>query len=598
MKVYDDNWVITSPTWSYKPANNAPVAVLSPVNNSDNVAVYRKLVSGAYKKFVRLTWNITDADGDDMGFTLYVDDPTQAGIQWIMRWNVASGVKNGSYSHDEEMFNETGRTYWWKLVVTDGENTTTYIYSFFARFFIDIWWQPEYPTQEDNVKFYSLVKGADRYNWSFGDGHHSDLENTTHKYDYANFYNVTMTVFKDTYTNDTYTFEGGTMDEFIKNVSSGGHWKVDTDHAYAGSYSVNTSADTFDCDYMQFLLNNSTFMNMQSANISVYMYVVNNYPIPQSACHGIIIFSDNETQDWYVIGLTNSANDMRLTVGHYTNGTQYETTNFSSANVWATDNWYKITVHYEKYNATHYLVKVWLTNVTNGTTVFINQTYIYNPSDRVKYVGFGGLHHDDGDWIYFDNFYVENLSSVSGYKHSGLSATIRVDRNITLHKTGAGAGINYVGWHLPNATTLEGIAENLSLQNGWWVHYYNKTLSRWQSYWVGYFGENVVIHQYDCVVITSSAEHKARVNTTVQLNLSQNMTLTPVYNYIVWTGHVENVTNLTNYGLHAGDWVHYYDTVNGTWKSYMLGYTGTKFDIHPYDVLVLAVGGERQFRID
>ena len=231
--------------------------------------------------------------------------------------------------------------------------------------------------------------------------------------------------------------------------------------------------------------------------------------------------------------------------------------------------------------------------------MFINQTYIYNPADRVKYVGFGGLAHDDGDWIYFDDFYVENQTVQAGLKKTKLSSTIRVDRNITLHKTGTGAGINYVGWHLPNVTTLMGIAENLSLQNGWWVHYYNKSLGRWQSYWVGWFGEeDVKIHQYDCVVITTSAEHKARVNTTAWLNLSQNITLTPIYNYVVWTGAVENVTNLTNYGLQAGDWVHVYDTVNGTWKSYMLGYTGTKFDIKPYDVLVLAVGGERQFRVD
>ena len=81
------------------------------------------------------------------------------------------------------------------------------------------------------------------------------------------------------------------------------------------------------------------------------------------------------------------------------------------------------------------------------------------------------------------------------------------------------------------------------------------------------------------------------------MRYSVNKTLKPIYNYVGWIKHIENVTNLTNYGLHAGDWVHYYDTVNGTWKSYMLGYTGTKFDIHPYDVLVLAVGGERQFKI-
>lgn len=459
----------------------------------------------------------------------------------------------------------------------------------------DFWWYPPHPTQEDIIKFYTNMTG-NKYNWSFGDGHYDDKKNVTHKYDYANFYNVSISVESEA-PNITHTFEvDGDMTEFLKNVSANGYWKIDTDYPYSGSYSVNTSAGVLDCRYMQFLFNNSTFMNMQRANISVYVYVVNNYPIPQSAAHGIIIFSDNETKEWYVIGLSNSAGNMDVTIGRYFDDSLSEV-DISPPNIWATHHWYKITVYYEKYNSTHYLIKVWLTNVTNGTTMFINQTYIYNPTDRVKYVGFGGIGHDDGDWIYFDDFYVENLTSGSGMSKKSWDI-VRVDRNVTLNRTGMGAGINYFGWHLPNVTTLKGIAENLSLQKGWWVHYYNKTLGRWQSYWVGWFGEeDVKIHQYDCVVITVNMDYKVRVNTTTQLNLSQNITLTPIYNYVVWTGPVENVTNLTNYGLQAGDWVHVYDTINGTWKSYMLGYTGTKFDIHPYDVLVLAVGGNRNFVI-
>jgi len=376
--VTDGNWTVTSDLWRYRPANNPPVISENPINASTNVAVYRKLVSGEWKHFVRLYWNITDRDGDGMNFILWVKDPSSG--TWIQRWTILDySMYNGSYYQDEELFNETGHTYYWKVWVSDGENETTQIFHFYTQFFIDFWWTPEYPTQEDIVHFYSLTEGADDWKWEFGDGTNvTGVNETTHRYAFANYYNVTL----------------------------------------------------------------------------------------------------------------------------------------------------------------------WTYNATNDV------------------------------W-------------------GSLTKTIRIDRNITLHKTGAGAGINYVGWHLGNDTSLYELASMLNLRNGWWIHYYNKSLGRWQSYWVGYAGENATIHQYDCVAVTVGGYDVARVNTTSNLSLSQNITLTPVYNYIMWTGNVENVTNLTSYGLQSGDWVHYYDTVNGTWKSRWLGHAGDKFDIHPYDVLVVAVNGNR-----
>jgi len=385
VKVYDGDWIVTSDWWRYRPSNSPPVVTENPANNSDNVAVYRKFVGGVYRRFVRLMWNLSDADGDGMNFTLYIDDPSLPNDDdWIMRWQqLGNSVSNGTYYHDEMLFNETGKYYYWRLVISDGYNTTDYRFTFFTQFFIDFWCTPEYPTQEDTVHFYSLTEGADIWNWSFGDGHYTNTQNTTHQYSLANYYNVTLKV-------------------------------------YNATNSVNTT----------------------------------------------------------------------------------------------------------------------------------------------------------------------------------LTKWIIVDRNITLHKTDGHAGINYFMWHLPNQTTLEKLAENLSLSKGEWLHYYNKSQEKWDSLWYRYTGENVKIGQHDVVVITVSKNHKARINTTSNITYSYNVTATPLYNYIGWSSSkVENVTNMTNYGFANGDWIHYYDTVNGTWKSRWLSYAGDKYDIHPYDVIVCVVGGSRNIRI-
>ena len=381
--VHDGNWVVQSDTWRYRPANNPPVVTFSPANNSTNVAVYRKLVSGEWKRFVRLQWNMSDADGDGMNFTLYIKDPSTG--SWIMRWQILGNqVRNGSYYQDEMFFNKTLQHYYWRLIVSDGINTTTYNLTFYTQFFIDFWWKPEYPTQEDTIQFCSITEGADNWKWDFGNGYNVTGSNeTAYRYNLANFYNVTLRV--------------------------------------------------------------------------------------------------------------------------------YNSTN----NVWGS-----------------------------------------------------------------------------------LTKTIRVDRNVTLYTTKGHAGINYFVWHLPNETTMQGIAKNLSLSKGEWVHYYNKSREKWDSLWYGYTGKNDVINKNDDVVITVGHEHHARINTTERISAGVNETLTPVYNYVGWSAtHKENVTNLTNYGLQSGDWVHYYDVVNGTWKSRWLGHAGDKFDIAPYDVIVTAVNGERIFNV-
>jgi len=198
VRVYDGNWVITSDTWRYKPFNRIPVIDESPENGSSNVAVYRKLVSGEWKRFVRLFWNLTDEDGDGMSFILYVKNSDTG--EWVQRWTILDySVHNGSYYHDEDFFNDTLKTYYWKVWVSDGYNETTQEFYFYTQFFIDFWWIPEYPTTDDIVSFYSITEGADDFRWEFGDTHNrSGINETTHRYYLAGYYNITLCVYNRT----------------------------------------------------------------------------------------------------------------------------------------------------------------------------------------------------------------------------------------------------------------------------------------------------------------------------------------------------------------------------------------------------------------
>jgi hypothetical protein len=164
--------------------------------------------------------------------------------------------------------------------------------------------------------------------------------------------------------------------------------------------------------------------------------------------------------------------------------------------------------------------------------------------------------------------------------------------------TGANAGINYFMWHLENETTTKGIAVNLSIPDGYWVHYYNKTLEKWQSIWVGYVETaNTHIDKFDVVAITVGSDIKSRINTTCKINYSQSKIATPNYNYIGWTADTDNVTNMTNYGFENGDWIHHYDTIRGTWQSRWLSHAGDKYNISPYDIIIGVVDGNRNITI-
>ena len=201
-----------SETWRYRPANCLPTIAEWPLNKSVFVPVRRKLVAGEYQFFVRLCWTINDPDNSNMGFKLFVDDPSDPGHDdWVQRWTILEGVANGTYCHDEVWFNQTTQNYSWRLWLTDQYNTTTYQFWFETDFFFwaDFNWTPYHPTDKDTITFIDLSANATDYNWSI-DGvsirranytSGSSVDNWNYQFNISNIYNVTLWVYNDTCEN-------------------------------------------------------------------------------------------------------------------------------------------------------------------------------------------------------------------------------------------------------------------------------------------------------------------------------------------------------------------------------------------------------------
>jgi hypothetical protein len=68
---------------------------------------------------------VSDANGDLMNITWYSNS---SGLWTVFATD--TNVGNGTYSHGNPNITEYGKTYWWKVIVTDGTNTTTVIYHF------------------------------------------------------------------------------------------------------------------------------------------------------------------------------------------------------------------------------------------------------------------------------------------------------------------------------------------------------------------------------------------------------------------------------------------------------------------------------------
>ncbi len=88
--------------------------------------------------------------------------------------------------------------------------------------------------------------------------------------------------------------------------------------------------------------------------------------------------------------------------------------------------------------------------------------------------------------VYNISLYIYNASAnISAEMHAetpGSPGYMYVDRNVTFNKTGTGAGVNYITYHLRNDTNASTFAVTFNLSNGWWIHKYNPVTGRVYSY--------------------------------------------------------------------------------------------------------------------
>jgi len=189
---------------------------VSPANNSQFVPVRRKLITGEWKYFVRLKVNLV-TNGTPVDLKIWVDDPTQAGYQWTMRLS-NENAGNGTYMQDEEWFNQTDTTYYWKVTINDD----TYIFTFHTEFFFWSYftYYPADPTQEDTVHFIDQSVNATDMAWyingervayqNYTSGNHEPF-NLTYRF-MPGIYNVTLWIHNDTCDNIDIWYENITVD--------------------------------------------------------------------------------------------------------------------------------------------------------------------------------------------------------------------------------------------------------------------------------------------------------------------------------------------------------------------------------------------------
>lgn len=197
-----------SDTWRYKPGNQVPTGNFTPWEGDTHVAVRRKLVGGVYQYFVRLTWNITDVEGDDIEFNCFVDDPAIGNWNdWISRWHIFDAT-DGIYYHDETLFNIPEVGYHWRMYLADAYNSSNYYMNFTSDFYL--WaafnFTPYRASTEDNVLFIDQSANATDY-WWYVNGvlianasglNSSDQFNTTYQFNISNVYNITQVVYNET----------------------------------------------------------------------------------------------------------------------------------------------------------------------------------------------------------------------------------------------------------------------------------------------------------------------------------------------------------------------------------------------------------------
>jgi hypothetical protein len=179
------------------------------------------------------------------------------------------------------------------------------------------------------------------------------------------------------------------------------------------------------------------------------------------------------------------------------------------------------------------------------------------------------------------------------------NVSLDVDRNISYSKTNNSVGYNYIAYHQNGSTTASQFATNFGVPDQQWVHKYNTSTGSWESWWVGMSGTNFDINTWDIVIVSSMLNTTVQVNISEPVNFTQSTTALSGYNYYCWSNGTSCSLNTaaSAMGLQTGDWIFKYNTNNGTWSSYWVGYTGDDVTVGAYDVLVCNVGASRNIFI-
>ena len=202
-----DSLETRSDTWQYKPGNQVPTGNFTPWEGASYVPVRRKMVGGAYQYFVRLIWNITDVESDVIEYNCYVDDPAIGNWNdWISRWHIFD-ASNGTYYHDETLFDTPLTTYHWRMYLADTYNSSNHYMNFTTGFYFwsNFNFTPYRASTEDNVLLIDQSVNATDY-WWYVNGvlianasglNASDQFNVSYKINISNVYNVTLVVYNE-----------------------------------------------------------------------------------------------------------------------------------------------------------------------------------------------------------------------------------------------------------------------------------------------------------------------------------------------------------------------------------------------------------------
>jgi len=332
VKVDDGHgWNITSPTWRYKPENQPPQVVISPEDGETFVPVRRKLATGVWKYFVRLTANVTDPENSinpslaPLHITIYVDDPSQPNWNdWIMRLNLEN-TGNGIYMQDEELFNEIHKTYHWRFYVSDGYTSRNYYANFTTEFFFWSYftYYPEHPTQEDTVHFIDHSVNATDIAWyingervayqNYSSGNHEPF-NLTYRF-MPGIYNVTLWIHNDT---------ADVTDIYYENITVDWNLTLNTTNGNAGINYVAPPLDTNASHLASLILKNGEWIHKYNSTTesweSIWMYknktIGDNFKINQWDGLAVVVGTDRKLRI-NITEPTNTTQDKTIDKGYH-----------------------------------------------------------------------------------------------------------------------------------------------------------------------------------------------------------------------------------------------------------------------------------------